>query len=290
MHKLDAIGIAGTGRMGTAVAKRLIEKGHSVKVWNRSPEKTADAERSGATVCDSLEELSQCSTIILSLTDAKAVFAVTSELIDAGVRGGLIIDMSTLLPSDEAMVEAQMTAAGCQYVDCPVGGTVGPALKGQLLGMAGGSKSAFQQAKPILEKLCKRVEHVGPAGSGARMKLAINLPLAIYWQTLGEAMSLLTTSDIDTALAISLIADSSGGTNVLKNRSQVVIDTFNGDDQLGTFDVEGLTKDLRLALRLAAAEGRSLKIAQPVEPIYGQAINDGLGKFDGASLSVKAAK
>lgn len=290
MHKLDAIGIAGTGRMGTAIATRLIEKGHSVKVWNRSTDKTHDAVRAGATAFDTLGELSQCSTIILSLTDANAVFAVTSALIDAGVHGGLIIDMSTMLPSEEAMLEAQMSAAGCQYVDCPVGGTVGPALKGQLLGMAGGSKSAFEQAKPVLEDLCKRVEHVGPAGSGARMKLAINLPLAIYWQTLGEAMSLLSASDIDTALAISLIADSSGGTNVLKNRSQVVIDTFNGDDQIGTFDVEGLTKDLRLALKLAAAEGRSLQIAKTIEPIYTQAISEGAGNFDGATLSKRAAR
>jgi 3-hydroxyisobutyrate dehydrogenase len=288
--KMAIVGIAGTGRMGTAFAKRLIDQGHTVKVWNRSKEKTIEAEKWGAIAVNDLEELPHCDAILTSLTDAMAVYSVVDALIKVGVNGGLIIDMSTLLPSEEVALEQQLTSVGCQFVDCPVGGTVGPALKGQLLGMAGGTTSAFQRAKPILNDLCKRVEHVGPAGSGARMKLAINLPLAIYWQTLGEAMSLLSQSGIDTETAISLIADSSGGTNVLKNRSQVVIDTFGGQDQQGTFNVEGLTKDLRLALQLASAEGRLLRLARTVEEIYSKAIEDGMGQFDGASLSSKAAK
>ena len=284
------VGIAGTGRMGTAFAKRLIDQGHTVKVWNRSKEKTGAAEKWGAFAVNDLEELPQCDAILTSLTDATAVLSIVGALIKVGVNGGLIIDMSTLLPSEEVALERQLTLAGCQFVDCPVGGTVGPALKGQLLGMAGGTTSAFKRATPILNDLCKRVEHVGPAGSGARMKLAINLPLAVYWQTLGEAMSLLSESGIDTEIAISLIADSSGGTNVLKNRSQVVIDTFGGQDQQGTFNVEGLTKDLRLALQLASTEGRLLPLARVVEEIYSQAVNDGMGQFDGASLASKAAK
>lgn len=284
------VGIAGTGRMGTAFAKRLIDQGHTVKVWNRSTEKTGEAEKWGAFAVNDLEELPQCDVILISLTDAPAVYSVVNALIKVGVNGGLIVDMSTLLPSEEVALEQQLTSAGCQFVDCPVGGTVGPALKGQLLGMAGGTTSAFQRASPILNDLCKRVEHVGPAGSGARMKLAINLPLAVYWQTLGEAMSLLWQSGIDTETAISLIADSSGGTNVLKNRSQVAIDTFSGQDQQGTFNVEGLTKDLRLALQLASTEGRSLPVARAVEEIYSQAINDGMGQFDGASIASKVAK
>lgn len=284
------LGIAGTGRMGTAFAKRLIDQGYTVKVWNRSKEKTVEAEKWGAIAVNDLEELSHCDAILTALTDAGAVYSVVNGLIKIGVKGGLIIEMSTLLPSEQVTLEQQLTSVGCQFVDCPVGGTVGPALKGQLLGMAGGTASAFKRAAPILKDLCKRVEHVGPAGSGARMKLAINLPLAIYWQTLGEAMSLLSQSGIETETAIGLIAESSGGTNVLKNRSQVVIDTFCGQDQQGTFNVEGLTKDLRLALQLASAEGRLLPLARTVEKIYSKAIDDGMGQLDGASLSSKSAK
>ena len=76
-------------------------------------------------------------------------------------------------------------------MECPVGGSVGPASEGKLLGFAGGAEQALARAKPILDQLCRRVQHVGPLGAGATMKPAINLPLMVYWQTLGEALSLI---------------------------------------------------------------------------------------------------
>tara|TARA_R110000850_G_scaffold122959_3_gene240845 strand:- start:3762 stop:4136 length:375 start_codon:yes stop_codon:yes gene_type:complete len=117
------------------------------------------------------------------------------------------------------------------------------------------------------------------------MKLAVNLPLAAYWQTLGEALTLLAGAGISAEMAISLMADSSAGPTVLKNRAQVVIDTLNGTDQPGTFDIAGLAKDLRLAMALAAAENATLPMAEAIAPVYANALAEGLGGFDGASLS-----
>ncbi|TRW99406.1 NAD(P)-dependent oxidoreductase [Paracoccus sp. M683] len=283
-------GIAGTGRMGTAFAHRLIETGHSVRVWNRSPAGAGAAVAAGAEQVADLAALARADVILISLTDAAAVSAVVAGLADAGIAGRLLIDMSTTLPAEAQAIAAQVAAAGADFVDCPVGGTVAPALKGQLLGMAGGSAAAVQRARPVLDQLCRRVEHVGPVGSGARMKLAVNLPLALYWQTLGEALALLRGSGIAPQTAISLIADSSAGPTVLKNRAQVVIDTLNGTDQPGTFDIAGLDKDLQLALSLAHAQGIDLPVAQAAAPRYAQALALGLGGFDGASLSRRAAE
>lgn len=284
----EGIGIAGSGRMGTAFARRLIQKGHSVTIWNRTLERLADAISAGAKQASDLKDLSACDTIILSLTNFEAVDVVINGLADAGINGKLIIEMSTLLPAEQEKIAQTATSAGAGFVECPVGGTVGPALKGQLLGMAGGSKADFDRAAPLLETLCRRVEYLGPAGSGARMKLAINLPLAIYWETLGEAMTLLRNSDISVETALSLMADSSGGPNVLKNRLQVVIDTLNGNDQIGTFDIAGLSKDLKLALQLARREGASLPLANVAEQVYDAALSKGLGQFDGSTLSRKS--
>jgi 3-hydroxyisobutyrate dehydrogenase len=286
----NEIGIAGTGRMGTAFAKRLLETGHPVMVWNRSPEGAEAAIEAGATSAADLSALTKCDVIMISLTNAEAVSAVVDALAAPGIKGRLVIDMSTLLPAETETIAKAVTSAGAEFVECPVGGTVGPALKGLLLGMAGGSEAAFARAKPILDHLCKRVEHLGPVGTGARMKLAVNLPLAIYWQTLGEALTLVRDAGISPETAISLIADSSAGPMVLKNRAQVVIDTLNGTDQPGTFDIAGLTKDLRLALSLAKSEGRELPLAQTAEPIYNGALNAGLGGFDGASLTKRSAQ
>jgi len=282
---MTMIAILGTGRMGTAFAKRLIEVGQSVVVWNRTPANAAAAADAGATVAEDIATCAEADIVLISLTDAAAVKAVTEDLIAAGIVGKLVVDMSTLLPDETETIAANITVAGADFVDCPVGGTVGPALKGLLLGMAGGTDGAFARAKPVLEKLCKRVEHLGPPGSGARMKLAVNLPLALYWKTLAEALSLLEGSGISAETAISLLADSSGGPTVLSNRAQVVIDTLNGADQLGTFDIAGLAKDLNLALKQADRLGHSMPLSETAWASYRKALEVGLGQFDGASLT-----
>ncbi|MCY0093852.1 NAD(P)-dependent oxidoreductase [Hoeflea ulvae] len=282
---MTTIAIVGTGRMGSAYAKRLIESGYDVTVWNRTPSRTSAAAEAGAEVAPDLATVTAAGTILISLTDAAAVEAATSELIHAGISGKLVVDLSTLLPDETRAIAEQVTAAGADFVDCPVGGTVGPALKGQLLGMAGGTDAAFARAKPVLETLCRRVEHLGPAGTGAQMKLAVNLPLAIYWNTLAEALTLLEGSGISAGTAISLIADSSAGPTVLKNRAQVVVDTLDGTDQPGTFDIAGLAKDLELALRQAALTGRPMPLSEESRKSYSEALAAGLGRFDGASLT-----
>nr|WP_306266887.1 NAD(P)-dependent oxidoreductase [Pararhizobium sp. IMCC3301] len=279
------IAIVGTGRMGTAFARRLIEVGHRVTVWNRTQSRTAAAAEAGAIVAPDLATVTEADAILVSLTDAPAIEAVTAELIRAGITGKLIIDLSTLLPDETRAQAEKFAAAGADFVDCPVGGTVGPALKGQLLGMAGGTGTGFARAKPVLEQLCRRVEHLGPAGTGAQMKLAVNLPLAIYWKTLAEALTMLEGSGIQAETAISLIADSSAGPTVLKNRAQVVVDTLNGTDQPGTFDIAGLAKDLELALRQAALTGRPMPLSEETRKSYAKALSSGLGGFDGASLT-----
>lgn len=280
----QTIGIAGTGRMGTAFARRLIETGHSVRVWNRNANRTAAAVAAGAQAVD-LAALAGCDVILLSLTDAAASRSVLGALAKAGLQGRLVIEMSTLMPAEAEELGAMAAAAGADFVHCPVGGTVAPALKGQLLGMAGGTAAAFDRAKPVLADLCRRVEHLGTVGAAARMKLAVNLPLAIYWQTLGESLALLRGAGVPDDLAISLIADSSAGPTVLKNRAQVVVDTLAGTDQPGTFDIAGLAKDLGLALQLGQAEGAEMPLSRLTEGRYAAALAAGLGGFDGASLT-----
>ncbi|OAN79460.1 3-hydroxyisobutyrate dehydrogenase [Jannaschia sp. EhC01] len=279
------IAIVGTGRMGSAFAKRLIEQGQSVVVWNRTPARADAAVAAGARRAADLTDLVSADIILISLTNAEAVQAVVSGLSKAGIAGKLVIDLSTLLPDESREVGARVADAGAEFVDCPVGGTVGPALKGMLLGMAGGTDAAFARARPVLEHLCKRVEHMGPVGTGASMKLAVNLPLALYWKTLAEALAVLKGSGIDAETAISVISDSSAGPAVLKNRAQVVIDTLNGTDQPGTFDIAGLAKDLDLALRQAALVGADLPLSEAARKSYAEALGRDLGGFDGATLT-----
>jgi 3-hydroxyisobutyrate dehydrogenase len=282
---MTKIAILGTGRMGTAFAKRLIDVGHCVTIWNRTVKNMDAAIAVGATAAHSIQETTAADIILISLSNAEAVGDVSDQLIAAGILGKLVIDLSTLLPQETKDIGARVTAAGADFIDCPVGGTVAPALKGALLGMAGGTELAFERAKPVLEQLCKRIELLGPIGTGAHMKLAVNLPLAVYWKTLAEALAMLDGSGIATDMAISMIADSSAGPTVLKNRAKVVVDSIDGMDQLGTFDIAGLAKDIDLALKQAAISGHSMPLSEETQKSYQQALATDLGEFDGSSLT-----
>ena len=279
------VAIFGTGRMGTAFAERLIETGNSVTVWNRTSEKTSAASQAGAIVAEKIADAAKSDILILSLSGSSAVRQVVESILEVGNKGRLIIDTSTLLPDDSREFADMVIRAGSHFVDCPVGGTVVPALKGQLLGMAGGTIEDFERARPILEQLCRRVEHMGSVGSGSHMKLAVNLPLIIYWKTLSESRGMLKESGIPIEKAISVIADSSGGPAVLKNRAQVVIDTLNGTDQIGTVDIETLQKDLELALKQAKKSGISMSISEATRDAYTEAVASKLSAFDGSSLT-----
>lgn len=285
----ETIGIVGTGRMGTAIARRLIDEGYRVFVWNRTAERVAAAVEAGAEPMGSARDLASAADIIItSLTDAKAIQGALSGpegALAGDVQDKLFIEMSTILPEEQQRIAAEIQSAGALHVECPVGGTVGPALKGQLLGLGGGPKAAWARALPVLERLCKRVEHFGDTGAGAAMKLAVNLPLALYWDTLGEARRLVTGWGIEGERFASVLADSSAGPNVLKNRLSVVAQTLDGTDQEGTFDIAGLQKDLRLALALAEKNGLSLPLSKTAAETYERALAAGLDRFDGASIA-----
>ena len=212
------IGVVGIGKMGGAIATRLLGLGHEVVVWNRSAEKAKAV--SGAKVAATPRELaSDVETIISILTNAAAIdvaYEGADGLLKGDIKGKLFIEMSTVRPQTEKQLAAKARALGAAFIDCPVGGTVGPAREGKLLGFVGGDADDVARARPLLEQMCRRVEHVGPVGSGASMKLAINLPLLVYWQALGEALLLCKPLGLDPARLMNIFADTSGGPNVLK--------------------------------------------------------------------------
>ncbi|MGZ8267733.1 MAG: NAD(P)-dependent oxidoreductase [Burkholderiales bacterium] len=288
------IGIAGTGRMGSAMAVRLIDVGHEVTVWNRSPVKTEPLAEHGARVAATPRELAEKSEVVVSvLTDAAAIgatYAGERGLLAGDVKGELFIEMSTVRPEVEERLAAAVASKGAALVDCPVGGTIGPAREGKLLGFVGGDTVDVARATPVLEQLCRRLYHVGPVGSGARMKLAVNLPLLVYWQALGEALLLGRTLGLDPAHMLDILAESSGGTNVLKMRAPVIADALRGKAITPVpFDVDSIRKDLRTMIEEAHAMGAELPVAERALACYDEASREGFGDKDSAMLSVRFA-
>jgi 3-hydroxyisobutyrate dehydrogenase len=278
------VGIAGTGRMGAAIATRLLGQGHTVTIWNRTPAKLAPLVTAGAKAADSPAGVAAASEAIITiLTDAAAIEATyhdRSGLLAGDVKGNLFIEMSTVQPETEQALAEKVRAKGAAMVEC-LGRTTGPARDGSS-SPAGATDADFARAKPLLEQMCRRSEHVGPAGAGARMKLAINLPLLVYWQAFGEALALVQPLKLDPKRVIDIFADTSGGPNVLKARGSVVAAALEGKDTgPAGFDIDSMRKDLRTMVAAGEALGVEMPVTARALEAFEHAAAAGFGQRDG---------
>ena len=278
------IGIAGIGKMGAAIASRLSGVGHEMMVWNRSVDK---ARATGFRVAGTPAELAaSCEVVISILADAAAVTEVYAQMLPAAT-GRLFIEMSTVRPDSAKDLALKVRKAGGAYVECPVGGTTGPAKEGKLFGFAGGAAADVARARPILDQMCRRVEHVGPVGAGSSMKLAINLPLIVYWQALGEALSLVGHLDLDPARVMDILADTSGAPSMLKNRGPSIAAALGGRENPNpTVTVDTLKKDLAEMLAEAKHCGYEAPVTQAALSSFERASRKGLGAKDCTSVPV----
>ena len=289
------IGIAGTGKMGSAIAMRLLSLKHRVTVWNRTRARAQALIDMGAEWSASVQDMPGVTDLVITmLTDEQAldeVYFGPHGLLSGSVSQKLFIDMSTVKPAKQQEIGARVTAAGGAYLECPVGGSIGPALEGKLFGFVGGSEADLARAQPVLDLLCRRVEHVGPLGSGALMKLAINLPLMVYWQTLGEALSLVQPLGIDPKRLIDIFSDTSAGPNMLKVRGGMIAQALAGS-QSGqvTVNVATMRKDMRAMLDQAELQSLRLPLTQAALSCFDRAADKGLDPADCTQLLVQWLK
>jgi 3-hydroxyisobutyrate dehydrogenase len=285
------IGIAGIGKMGNAIGSRLLGLGHSVSVWNRTPNKTTGLVNAGAHLAATPKLLAESVDVVLTLLTNEAaldeVYSGPHGLLSGAVSQKIFIDMSTVKPAKPKEMALRANAVGAVYLECPVGGSVGPAKEGKLLGFVGGDSADVEKIKPLLDQLCKRVEHVGPYGAGSTVKLAVNLPLMVYWQTLGESLSLVESLGIDPTRMIDILADSSGGPNMLKVRGAMIAQTLSQkkSDQV-TVSVATMRKDMRAMIAQAQVNQRQLPLTSLALSQFNTAAETGLDDKDCTELPV----
>ena len=232
----------------------------------------------------------RCEAIITILTDAAALDAVykgPSGLLGGDVAGKLFIEMSTVLPATETALAEAVRAKGATFVECPVGGSTGPARQGKLIGLMGADAADAARARPILEQLCRRLEHAGPVGSGAVLKFTINLPLMVYWQALGEALALARSLPLDPARLLDLLSETSGAANVLKVRGPGVASMLKGGDAGPvTFNVDGGIKDMQSMLAEAKSRGIDLPLVERTLACYEETKRHRSGAAEISTVSV----
>ena len=285
------VGIAGLGAMGANVAARLMEVGHEVTVWNRTPGKTKPLAEAGAKVASSpAEVVAACEVVITMLTDGAAIDAVyngPNGLLSGDVKGKMFFEMSTVAPKVETDLASKVRAKGAAMVECPVGGSTAPARKGQLLGLMGAEPVDALRARPLLEQLCRKVEHCGPVGTGAAMKLAINLPLMVAWQAYGEAFAIARTVGWEPRRLLDLFAESNGANNALKMRADMIVKMFEKKDPgPTTFSIANGLKDLRTMVATGESLGTDMIATKAALSGFEDATKKGFGGGDGAQMTV----
>ena len=275
--------------MATAIGGRLLKFGHELTVWNRTPGKTAPLVAAGARVATTPAQVAAASDMVMTiLTDAVAIQAIylgPDGLLSGNVTGKLFVEMSTVRPSTERALAARVHERGAAFIDCPVGGTVGPAAEGQLFAFVGGAAADVARARPVLDPLCRRIEHLGPVGAGATLKLAANLTTQVYWQTFGEALALCKPLGLEPHRLMDIFADTSGAPRVFHHRKDDIANAMAGKDiQPVNFDIDAVRKDLRAIVEEGAAIGCTLPLAGRALECFDRASREGLGAKDCATM------
>lgn len=289
------IGVCGTGRMGSSIAQRLMAVGHEVGVWNRNAAKTKPLTDAGAKRFGSPAELVEgCDTVVVMLLNdaaTEAVYRGPDGILKSNLAGKLLIDMSTIRPDTMTAIGAAVLQQGAAFVECPVGGSTGPAKEGKLFGLLGGAGPDAARATPVLEQLCRRIEHVGALGAGATLKLAVNLPLLVYWQALGEALAICKPLQLPPDRLIDILSDTAGTPTAMKGRGAVIAQLLGGAAPGPTaFGLSAAKKDLATAVQFAASIHTELPVAASALACFEEAEAAGLGNADATTVAVRWAQ
>ncbi|HEY2104244.1 MAG TPA: NAD(P)-dependent oxidoreductase [Candidatus Binataceae bacterium] len=238
----------GTGIMGAPMARRLLRAGHRVTVFNRTRAKAQALAGDGAAVADSPTEAVRGADVVFTMVpDTPDVEQVVAQIAPALEAGRLLIDMSTVAPAGVRRVAQRLTAQKVEFLDAPVSGGEPGAIEGTLTIMVGGSREAFERARPLLDQLGKRITHMGPVGAGQMTKLVNQVAVAVNLEATVEALLLAVRGGLDPTLALEAIGAGAAASWQLNNLGPKII---AGDYRPG-FLIKLLRKDLRLLSEVA---------------------------------------
>ncbi|MEV0273699.1 NAD(P)-dependent oxidoreductase [Hamadaea sp. NPDC050747] len=234
---MSEIAVLGTGRMGTPMARRLIEAGHRVRVWNRSPERAKPLEADGAEIAATpAEAVDGADFVVTMLTDATAVRAALDAAAPA-LRAGMIVVQTSTVGPDEVREIASRLPTGVDLLDAPVGGSVNAVEAGTLVIFAGGPEATIAAAEPVLRPLGK-VRPTGPIGTGSAVKLVNNTAMVTALAALHDSLTVAASVGVDREVALDVLAGGPLAGAVQRFRTAG-----------GNFALSLAAKDLRLARR-----------------------------------------
>jgi len=276
------VGCAGAGTLGSAIMRRLVDRGFDVRVWNRSPDKLAPLVDAGATAVDTPADLATGAHFVVTcVTDGRAVEATVfgeRGVADGGGPDTLLVDMSTIDAGfTRELAQRLEERCGMGWLDAPISGGAPAALAGSMAVMVGGEQADFDRAKPLWDALAGRATLMGGQGAGQSTKMINQVLVACGFAVLAEACALAERAGVDAARIPGALAGGRADSRLLQE--------FMAKMASSDFDkVEGrlaiMLKDLHMIADLARGTGAVMPVTSLVEQLHRKLVSDGLGDAD----------
>ncbi len=270
---MSTIAFLGLGRMGSGMARRLLEAGHTLQVFNRTAHRADDFRKAGARSFGTAREASTgASTVISMVSDdsaSRAIWLGSDGALAADLAPSAIaIECSTLSHDWVLALNEEITRRGLKFIDAPVTGLAEAAAAGELTLLVGAHPDDLAAARPILATLSRRMFHFGPPGAGTAYKLLVNMLGAVQIASLAEAMALGERAGLDSELVAEAIGTGQAASpQVIRNSLRMA---RNDHDQSVNFTPELRLKDVEYALSLA----RKLGIGTPFGAIAAESFRE----------------
>lgn len=279
------VAFLGLGIMGSGMARRILDAGFPLSVFNRNPDKAASLASAGAVVAPSARKAAAHADIIVSMVAddqaARAIWLGKDGALAGAAPGALCIESSTASVGWASELSAAAAAKGCEFLDAPVTGSRVHAAGGELRFLVGGTASALARATPVLSAMGKTINHLGPAGSGALVKLINNFVCGVQVASFAEALAMIERSGLDRAGALEVLTQGAPGSPLVRT----VAARMTAGDYTPNFFLKLMAKDLTYAIQ----EGRSLSVelatATAALADFQRAITAGLGDSDMSAVA-----
>lgn len=282
---MSKLGFVGLGAMGGRITKRLMSKGHEVTGYDIFPkEKAQDLINSGMKWADSGRAVCQAADFTFCMVTNTVALQGASEgpngLLAGLGPGKMLIDMSTVSPAASRALAAKVREKGADMIDSPVSGSVTMVADGKLSLMVGGTKEAFERAKPILSDIGGKVTHIGSNGQALAMKVAVNVSIAVQMMAMAESVVLAEKAGVPRETIIDVLSNSAVASPLVQYKGPLVMQMSD----TAQFNTIMMQKDVTLALELGRELHVSLPTTATTNEMLSSAIAQGLGEKDFAIL------
>lgn len=281
MQQSEALGLIGAGLLGTALASRLAEAGFPICGYDPDTSAQARLRALGSTVVDSPQAIArQVRRILFSLPGPPQVVETVERLEPHLVEGTIILDTTTGDPEIVEATAARLARHGVAYLDCEIGGSSRQTADGEAIVICGGEREAFGRCADLLSAIGSRVFHTGPAGTGTRMKLALNIAIGLHRAVLAESLEFAAANGIEGARALEILKSGPAYSRAM--------DIKGGKMLMGDFTPEARLaqhlKDVRLILKTGEETGARLPLSTVHEKLLSEAVELGYGGEDNSAI------